>query len=1035
MTSLTQRQNAAKTQLSAAFGSLRGFPVRTGANGWGWMHVPRDGSWPAEPSRLPSDAQLREAAKAASALPKAFPRVWKDIVGDAAAWESRASAAIAALRAAHASNAPIPAMPPGTPRGARSAEPSPFACALAWTYCFTPLAAKDLAKLAPCVDEIVAVAGPALASPDALAQAIRWLELLSEHSPASTAAWRAALLRPSSWVPMGESLPIGVSFLRLHQELAAARPTQRTVAMRLLATNAGAELHGEIIRTAVEMLVDAGSAELADIAQILDRLNALAPSQHAAARQLSSWCTACLPSKEWLRALAHFLARPSRAAAQVAHWPKVFDHLHWAWQRTSMKAPAPAHLFAALDALAVVDPSSIGRDPAQLPAALGVACDLAPDARTAALVARALRAADPDRRIPDTLLRSLWEISGSDPSRFGAIAAKVAKLVDPEDDDEPRAPDGLEALGATTVPWLGDLVLAGHAADVLRLLEAVFDASQCRIDLHEVTSAADADLALSAPSLPHGCSETVRLAVEDLMRHEPGALQAAADEVARALPSHAELAKELAAIDSLIAQDGASAPLPLLRRRDALRARLAAPQSFAPSKEERILARVAKRAQRLRLAAWTAAIHRVLLAAIDGAVGMAVPNEWLADPLTARCLRGISEVEIEHQRLAGRVLAAHAQCAWRGHLDDPANARWLERARTAGIDTERWLRGSKPTIVEHPALGRLVIDLERDPLEILKIGAWFKTCLSPHALNFYSTIVVAADANKCVLVARNARSDAVARRIVALDRDMRLYAFRLYTHHTDAAISQAFDGHIERLARSCGAAMPGLSEVEPLTARTWYDDDSYRAHDTFERLLEGHKTHEAVLDALRRECGDELMRRNAIEWISHFACWNNDADASRSAVEHEKLRGVYAALLGEADLSELTDDNIDDILLALEHPLHRETRARVLAACRGLELSRPELALAYVQAGDASEALRVLRRVRGWLAERAVALEALAEVQLSLRRPRKAAETYARALGGCLTKDERARFKARKGEIEGKIEIRRVARVKPRKTG
>ena len=414
---------------------------------------------------------------------------------------------------------------------------------------------------------------------------------------------------------------------------------------------------------------------------------------------------------------------------------------------------------------------------------------------------------------------------------------------------------------------------------------------------------------------------------------------------------------------------------------------------------------------------------------------MPAPDAWLADALTARCLRGISEVEAECQRLAGRVLAAHAQGAWRGHLDDPANTRWLERARTAGIDTDRWLRGVEPTVVEHPALGRLVIDLERDPLEILKIGAWFKTCLSPHAMNFYSTIVVAADANKCALVARNARGDAIARRIVALDRDMRLYAFRLYTHHSDAAIAQAFDGHIARLARSCGAAMPGLAKVEPLTASAWYDDDSYRAHDTFKRLLEGHETHEAALDALRRECGDELMRRNAIEWISYFACWNDDADASRSAAEHEKLRGVYAALLGDADLSELTDDNIDDILHALAHPLHRETRARVLAACRGLELSCPELALAYVQAGDAGEALRVLRRSRGWMAERAVALEALAEVQLSLRRPRKAIETYARALGGYLDNDERARFEARRSEIVAQIESRRGTRVKSRTIG
>ena len=48
---------------------------------------------------------------------------------------------------------------------------------------------------------------------------------------------------------------------------------------------------------------------------------------------------------------------------------------------------------------------------------------------------------------------------------------------------------------------------------------------------------------------------------------------------------------------------------------------------------------------------------------------------------------------------------------------------------------------------------------------------------------------------------------------------------------------------------------------------------------------------------------------------------------------------------------------------------------------------------------------------------------------------RKAIETYARALGGYLDNDERARFEARRSEIVAQIESRRGTRVKSRTIG
>ena len=148
-----------------------------------------------------------------------------------------------------------------------------------------------------------------------------------------------------------------------------------------------------------------------------------------------------------------------------------------------------------------------------------------------------------------------------------------------------------------------------------------------------------------------------------------------------------------------------------------------------------MLKRIRLRAQLLRLAAWQDGIESEMREVLERSLGMRVPDAWLADAVGARCLRGLSTLTRPFRELAGRVLSARERNAWRGHLDDPANDRWLARARAAGIDTDAWLRGAAPGEAEHPTHGRLVIDLERDPLEILKIGAWFKTCLSPMRVN------------------------------------------------------------------------------------------------------------------------------------------------------------------------------------------------------------------------------------------------------------------------------------------------------------
>jgi hypothetical protein len=111
-------------------------------------------------------------------------------------------------------------------------------------------------------------------------------------------------------------------------------------------------------------------------------------------------------------------------------------------------------------------------------------------------------------------------------------------------------------------------------------------------------------------------------------------------------------------------------------------------------------------------------------------------------------------------------------------FDHPANRRFLDAMRQRGIDVEVWA-GRFAETAETPR-GSLTVSLETDPLKVLQMGNYFRTCLSEGGVNAFATVANACEANKRVAYVRNARGAVVGRKLLAMTAGGRILGFRSY---------------------------------------------------------------------------------------------------------------------------------------------------------------------------------------------------------------------------------------------------------------
>ena len=177
----------------------------------------------------------------------------------------------------------------------------------------------------------------------------------------------------------------------------------------------------------------------------------------------------------------------------------------------------------------------------------------------------------------------------------------------------------------------------------------------------------------------------------------------------------------------------------------------------------------------------------------------------------------------ENRRPLTRFLREH-DARRDSRLDHPANRQWLAR-HSASFDVDAWLH-RPPRLAE----GAFTLAVERDPLEILKIGSYVGSCLALGGFNAHAAVAILLDVNKRVVFARNPRGRFVARQVIAISDDGKLVCYAVYTHDRAPGIEDAFERYATAWASQLGLPLAkgeddvSCERVRPLTVKSWYDD-------------------------------------------------------------------------------------------------------------------------------------------------------------------------------------------------------------------
>lgn len=184
----------------------------------------------------------------------------------------------------------------------------------------------------------------------------------------------------------------------------------------------------------------------------------------------------------------------------------------------------------------------------------------------------------------------------------------------------------------------------------------------------------------------------------------------------------------------------------------------------------------------------------------------------------------------DNRELLGRLLREAAAATGRDvKLTFAKNRAWLTKMQAAKTSSPRLAAWLAPRSQEISVEGATyVLALEEDPLEVLRMGIPFGTCLAlDTGCNAASTVLNAIDANKRVLYVRGRDGKIVARKLIAITKELRIVGYNLYVSMRgpgERAIRGAVDAMCRAIAGEVGVPLAGTGEPEKIHEGFWYDD-------------------------------------------------------------------------------------------------------------------------------------------------------------------------------------------------------------------
>jgi len=155
----------------------------------------------------------------------------------------------------------------------------------------------------------------------------------------------------------------------------------------------------------------------------------------------------------------------------------------------------------------------------------------------------------------------------------------------------------------------------------------------------------------------------------------------------------------------------------------------------------------------------------------------------------------------------------------------PKSRAWIDRVE-GKLRLAPWLGPRRAEVTV--GTKTFTLSLEDDPLEVLRMGIPFDTCLSLESgCNAASTVMNAIDANKRVVYVRNADRKIVARKLIAITKELGLVGYNTYVAVSgpeERAIRTAIEAMCRAIADEIGAALLRDGAPEQLHKGFWYDD-------------------------------------------------------------------------------------------------------------------------------------------------------------------------------------------------------------------
>ncbi|WP_224242510.1 hypothetical protein [Hyalangium gracile] len=259
----------------------------------------------------------------------------------------------------------------------------------------------------------------------------------------------------------------------------------------------------------------------------------------------------------------------------------------------------------------------------------------------------------------------------------------------------------------------------------------------------------------------------------------------------------------------------------LSTRSDAQEERLARLEAglVATGTPERTRRRLAERVRELSALAYERKLDAVFLRILKEVWGISLAS---LTPAWRDAIRFYLVVE-DNRELLGSLLRA-AAAGVEVARTFPRNRAYLSEARLH-FNVEEWLapRSREVSVDGKPYR----ICREQDPIEVLRMGIPFDTCLSLlEGCNAASTVLNAVDVNKAVIYLRDARGQIVARKLLAVSRDYALLGYQLYV--ADSAHREAIARIFRDFCRELSTAtrLPFVSSGMPREIHPgfWYDD-------------------------------------------------------------------------------------------------------------------------------------------------------------------------------------------------------------------